>query len=170
MNINSIEVKMKSEFEFRNMYRRLFSIQTENDFWKKVVCEVSLYEIEKILSGGEYPISDLEESILVSEKEWLEKYSEEFSECRPGLIDFEKIQSKYDSMMSDKIFNVPGVDIPEEFKIRYCRGCCEMWILNLCPVHHDKENVFFEEVYKIGISEYVKKIEFLYFLLKKFDR
>lgn len=169
MNINSIEVKMKSEFEFRDIHRRLFSIQTENEFWKKAVCEVSLYEIEKILSGGEYPISDLEESILISEKEWLEKYSKEFSECRPGVIDFEKIQSKYDSMMSDKIFNVPGVDVPDSFKIRYCRGCCEMWILNLCPIHHDNPDAFFENIKKMGMDAYINKIEFLFFLKKRFE-
>lgn len=164
-----IECKMEIENSFRSMHRRLFAIQTENNFWKRIVCELSLKEIETNLVYSDMPMSDLDEEILQMQDECMLEYMEKYGSARSFRIDTLWIQKEFEAMMNSKLFGPHPEDFDEWARMEFNYRTCITQILNLCPIHHSMaEHGFFRIVKEMGMEAYVETLENRYFLMKKF--
>lgn len=163
---SSVELIMSIESSFRNMYRRLFSIETGNDFWKKVICEVTIMEIKGTMNDKGLVLSDVDERVYTSEIECLEGYLKKYSSSVPSMVDKEWVQNKFDDMMGQEI--VQGS--PRKDALMFNLMCSFNQFMNMTPKEYCTDSDgFFKMIDVMGISRYVHDIEGRYFLIEKIE-
>lgn len=96
---SSVELIMSIESSFRNMYRKLFAIETGNDFWKKVICEMTIREIQETLDDRTEVLSDLDMKVSLAEIQCLEGYLEKYSQAVPVSVDMKWNHDEYEAFM-----------------------------------------------------------------------
>ena len=163
---SSVELIMSIESSFRNMYRRLFSIETGNDFWKKVICEMTIMEIEGTMNDKGLVLSDVDERVYTSEIECLQEYLKKYSGSVPSMVDTEWIQNEFNELMSQKI--VQGS--PRRDSLIFNLMVSFNKFMNMTPKEHCTDSDrFFKMIDEMGISQYVHDIEGRYFLIEKIE-
>lgn len=163
---SSVELIMSIESSFRNMYRRLFSIETGNDFWKKVICEVTIMEIKGTMNDKGLVLSDVDERVYTSEIECLEGYLKKYSSSVPSMVDKEWVQNKFDDMMGQEIIQ----GSPRKDALMFNLMCSFNQFMNMTPKEYCTDSDgFFKMIDEMGISRYVHDIEGRYFLIEKIE-
>ena len=165
---SSVELIMSMESSFRNMYRRLFAIETGNDFWKGVICEMTIREIQGTLNDRTEVLSDLDMKVSLAEIQCLEGYLEKYSQAVPVSVDMKWVHDEYDAFMDSDIVRKVGRN--RIMGLWYGRVVSTTKFMNMTPREYRTDSdEFFRKIEKMGEAEYTQEIVNRYFLILKFD-
>lgn len=165
---SSVELIMSMESCFRNMYRRLFAIETGNDFWKKVICEMTIREIQGTLDDRTEVLNDLDMKVSLAEIQCLEGYLEKYSQAVPMSVDMKWVHDEYEAFMDSDIVRKVGTN--RIMGLWYGRVVSTTKFMNMTPREYRTDSdEFFRKIEKMGEAEYTQEIVNRYFLILKFD-
>lgn len=165
---SSVELIMSMESSFRNMYRRLFAIETGNDFWKKVIGEMTIREIQGTLDDRTEVLNDLDMKVSLAEIQCLEGYLEKYSQAVPMSVDMKWVYDEYETFMDSDMVRKVGTN--RIMGLWYGRVVSATKFMNMTPREYRTDSdEFFRKSEKMGEAEYTQEIVNRYFLILKFD-
>lgn len=165
---SSVELIMSMESSFRNMYRRLFAIETGNDFWKKVIGEMTIREIQGTLDDRTEVLNDLDMKVSLAEIQCLEGDLEKYSQAAPVSVDMKWVHDEYEAFMDSDIVRKVGTN--RIMGLWYGRVVSATKFMNMTPREYRTDSdEFFRKSEKMGEAEYTQEIVNRYFLVLKFD-
>lgn len=165
---SSVELIMSMESSFRNMYRRLFAIETGNDFWKKVIGEMTIREIQGTLDDRTEVLNDLDMKVSLAEIQCLEGYLEKYSQAVPMSVDMKWVYDEYETFMDSDMVRKVGTN--RIMGLWYGRVVSATKFMNMTPREYRTDSdEFFRKIEKMGEAEYTQEIVNRYFLILKFD-
>lgn len=164
-----VQLVMSLESSFRKMYRRLFAMDAGNDFWKKVICEMTIREIYGVMNDPGEILSVVDIRVYNSEIQCLEEYLEEYSQAVPFTVDMVWIQKEYEKELNSPL--VRKVEKDRWMNLMYGRLVSTIKLMNLTPWERRTcSDEFFQMIEDMGISRYAHDIVSRYFLIQKFNR
>lgn len=168
MDKSSVEIMMFVESSFRNMYRRLFSMETGNDFWKKVICEMTIREIEGNMDDRTEVLSNLDIQMSESEIQCLKGYLEKYSDSVPTSVDMKWVHDEYEKFMDSNMVRKVGTN--RKMGLWIGRVISTTKFMNMTPREYKTDSEkFFQKIEEMGVSKYAQEVVNRYFLILKFD-
>lgn len=168
MDKECVELIMSIESSFRNMYRRLFAMNTGNDFWKKIICEQTIREIHRVMNDPGEILSVVDVWVYNSEIQCLEEYLQEYAEAVPDVVDMVWIQKEYEKALN--CTTVQKFADNRKMQLMFVYVTSNIRLMNLTPwEHHAYSDEFFEMIEKMGITQYAHDIVGQYFLIERLN-
>lgn len=157
----AVEDYMYVQFHVRELYAKLFSLETANNYWKKCLCEFTLAMLTERMDEVDVQ-KELEQKCLQTEYDVVSQYSEKYKNETMATVDLALVQKFRDEIMASA--QVPD-GYPQAYVNYFARINLEMKFSHYCPMEwYTDYDGFLPFVEQMGQDEYVKKIEAFHFL------
>lgn len=152
---------MYVQFHVRELYAKLFALETANNYWKKCLCEFTLAMLDDWMEEVD-PQKELEQKCLQTEYDVVSQYYEKYKNETMSTVDLSLVQKYRDEVMASA--QVPDGYLPE-YVGYFARINLEMKFSHYCPMEwYTNYAGFFPFVEQMGVAEYIKRVEAFYFL------